>query len=93
MQAATDLQYGRKDLERSAESNNLCQYFGQVIHLYLGKHFYFCISLLQKQVFPYLLRGSLAYMFSGLFMLMHYVKRICWKNVSSHQNFSCTAGQ
>ena len=40
MQAATDLQYGRKDLERSAESNNLCQYFGQVIHLYLGEHFF-----------------------------------------------------
>ena len=42
MQAATDLQYGRKDLERSAESNNLCQYFGQVIHYFvLGQAFFF----------------------------------------------------
>ena len=38
MQAATDLQYGRKDLERSAESNNLCQYFGQFV---LGQAFFF----------------------------------------------------
>ena len=59
----------------------------------LGQALFFCITLLQKQVFPYLLRGSLAYMLSGLFMLMHYVKRVCWKNVSSHQNLSCTAGQ
>ena len=56
---------------------------------------FFGISLLRKQVFLYLLRGSfaVAYVFRGLFMLMQYFKKVCGKNVSLHQNFSSTTDQ
>ena len=37
----------------------------------------------EKRSFPCLLRGSLAYMFSGLLIIMQHVKRVCVKIVSS----------
>lgn len=54
--------YSNKDLEDAA----------RLIHLYLG--ILFGISLLRKQVLPYLRRGSLAYIFSGLLLWMQISK-------------------
>ena len=41
---------------------------------------FFCISLLRIQVSPYLLRDSLAYIFSLLLVNKIYVTRVLWKN-------------
>ena len=54
---------------------------------------FFGSSLLKRQCSRCLLRGSLAYIFSGLLINMRYVKRVCGKIVSSgfanllHVNF------
>ena len=51
MQAATDLQYGRKDLERSAESNNLMSVFRS------GDSFVFPLSRGQLAFIFFCLKG------------------------------------
>ena len=53
---------------------------------------FFGSSLLRKQCSPCLLRGSLAYIFSGLLINERYVKKICGKLVSTYRSFSRTAG-
>ena len=49
---------------------------------------FFGIPLLRKQCSPCLLRGYLAYIFSGLLTNMQYVKRVCGKLVFRIE-FSC----
>ena len=51
---------------------------------------FFGISLLGKQGSTCLLRGSLAYVFSGVVIWMQCFKSVCGKNVSSHRNFLYT---
>ena len=63
------------------------------VYRYASVTFFFGISLLRKQVSPCLLRGSLAYIFSGLLINMQYVKSVRGQNLSSHRNFLSTAGK
>jgi len=61
--------------ERAADCNKVREDVARLIYLYLDKHeFFFGISLLRKQVFPCLLRGPLAYIFSGSLIWMQYAK-------------------
>ena len=79
--------YGLQWLETAADCYKVREDVARLIYLYLG------ISLLRKQAFPHLLKGSLVYVFSGLLINMQFVKRFCGENVSSIRNFLCTAGK
>ena len=60
-----------------------------LIYLFLGKHKLFsAFSLLRKQSSPYLLRGPLAYIFSGVLIWTQYVKRECEKEDVLHTEIS-----
>jgi len=79
---------GLQWLERAADCNKVREDVARLIYLHLSKHFFFGISLLRKQVSPYLLRGSLAYIFSGLLIWTQYVKRE--GKMSLRTKISCT---
>ena len=53
----------------------------------------FGILLVRKQVSPCLLRGSLAYIFSGVLINMEHVKWVCVTIVSLCRNFLFTVGK
>ena len=57
--------------------------YARMIYLYLDKHELFSTF----QGFPCVLRGSLAYIFSGLLINMQYVNRAGGRMVSSYRNF------
>ena len=48
---------------------------------------FFGISLLGKEGFPCLLRGSLAYIFNSVLINMKYFNRVCGNIVSSYRKF------
>ena len=54
-------------MERTADCNKVSEDVARLIDLYLGK------------ASPRLLRGSVAYIFNGVLILMQYVKRVCGK--------------
>ena len=62
---------GSQWLETAADYNKLREGVAQLIYLCLGKH------EILPEVSPCLLRGSLAYIFSGLLLNMQYVKSVC----------------
>ena len=67
-------------LERPADCNNVYEDIVQLIFSYLLKHEFFRHFIVKKQGSPCLLRGSLAYIFSGLLIWMQYVKSVCGKS-------------
>ena len=74
MQQCNDLQW----LETASDSNNVREDVVRLIYVYLDKHeFFFGISRLTKQLLPFLLRGSLAFIVSGLLINAQYVKSVC----------------
>ena len=69
---------GLQWLERVADCEKVREDVARLAFLHLSKHkFSFGISLLRKQASPWLLRGFLAYIFSGLLINKQYVKRVC----------------
>lgn len=64
-----------------------------LIRLYLSKHEFFGILMLRKQHFYCLLIGSVAYIFSGKFTWMKYVRRVLGTTVSSHRNLLYITGK
>ena len=79
-------------LERPVDVNKVYGDVARPIYFYYTKHELFGISLLGKQVFQCLLKGSLAYIYIGLFMWMKHAGNVYGK-MSSHRNFLCTAGK
>ena len=80
-----------KSYERRTVTTYCRMSLGCFVYTQASVDFFFAISLLGKQGYPYLLRGSVVYIFSGVFIWMQYVRG--GKMCLHIRNLSCTTGK